>query len=44
MNTILFSLQITDSSISASNAVNKMEINAKEPLVVPFGVNEAVTA
>eukprot|EP00112_Aurelia_sp_Birch-Aquarium-sp1_P014028 Seg3.22 transcript_id=Seg3.22/GoldUCD/mRNA.D3Y31 product="Ragulator complex protein LAMTOR1" protein_id=Seg3.22/GoldUCD/D3Y31 len=35
---------ITDSSISASNAVNKMEINAKEPLVVPFGVNEAVTA
>lgn len=35
---------ITDSSISAANAVTKMEIHTKEPLVVPFVVNPVATA
>eukprot|EP00794_Sanderia_malayensis_P006920 gene6920-7698_t len=33
---------IIDSSISVANAITKMEVNAKEPLVVPFGVNQTV--
>ena len=36
--------QIVESTNSAANAIKQMEINVKEPLIVPFGVNHDITA